>query len=72
APLGWLQEQAEVTKVLYGGMGHSVCPQEIGHVGEFRRHVALKAESWAVSQGQVAQAERREMSCDIEDIERIA
>ena len=43
--LGWLREHAEVTKVLYAGMGHSVCPQEIGHVGEFLRHVAREAEA---------------------------
>lgn len=43
--LDWLRKHAEVTKVLYAGMGHSVCPQEIGHVGEFLRHVAREAQA---------------------------
>ena len=39
--LDWLREHTDLTKVVYAGIGHSVCNQEIGHVGEFLRHVLV-------------------------------
>lgn len=39
----WLVDHADVTKVQYQGMGHSISPQEIGHVNEYLRYNVLKA-----------------------------
>mgnify|MGYP001034625432 CR=1 FL=1 len=37
----WLLDHADVTKVHYQGIGHSVSPQEIGHVSEYLTRYVL-------------------------------
>lgn len=37
----WVLEHADATKVQYQGMGHSVSPQEIGHVSEYLTRYVL-------------------------------
>ncbi|HET7414913.1 MAG TPA: phospholipase [Arthrobacter sp.] len=38
---GWLREHTNLTKVLYGNMGHGISPQELAHVTEFLRFTVL-------------------------------
>lgn len=38
---GWLREHTNLTKVLYGNMGHGISPQELAHVTEFLRFKVL-------------------------------
>ena len=37
----WLVEHADTMKVHYQGIGHSVSPQEIGHVNEYLTRMVL-------------------------------
>ena len=37
----WLVEHADSMKVHYQGIGHSVSPQEIGHVNEYLTRMVL-------------------------------
>ncbi|MGK7222585.1 alpha/beta hydrolase [Kocuria flava] len=39
----WALEHADAMKVQYTGIGHGIGPQELGHVGEYLRHVVLGA-----------------------------
>lgn len=39
----WMHGHAKLTKVLYTGMLHGICAQEISHVGEFLRYKVLNA-----------------------------
>ncbi|QCU78576.1 phospholipase [Citricoccus sp. SGAir0253] len=32
---GWMNAHVDLTKVVYAGIGHSISPQELGHVREF-------------------------------------
>lgn len=38
---GWLREHTNLTKVLYGNMGHGISPQELAHATEFLRFTVL-------------------------------
>ncbi|MFC7402957.1 alpha/beta hydrolase [Citricoccus sp. GCM10030269] len=35
----WMNEHVNLTKVLYAGIGHSIGPQELRHVGEFLDYI---------------------------------
>ncbi|MFC0582097.1 alpha/beta hydrolase [Micrococcoides hystricis] len=39
---GWVQDHVDLTKVVYANMGHAICAQELGHIGEFLNFVAAR------------------------------